>query len=693
MIDLSGLFSPKSIAIYGISENSKKLGSVVFQNILKSGFSGQIYPINPKHSELYSRKCYPDALSISGQVDLAIISLPSTIVETVFNDCIKKQIKNVIIISAGFSEVSEQGRLLEDRIANLAKQNSINLLGPNCLGLIIPESKMNASFAADTALPGKIALISQSGAICTAILDMANKDSMGFSHFVSIGNKPVINENILVEEFLKDENIKVIGAYLEEFENGLELINLKNKLNIEKPIVILAPGKSKEAKGAIQSHTGSITSANEVISAGLSKYGITEVNDVDELYNTLQLFNWFKGSYLKGNIAVVTNAGGVGIITTDTLIANGMKLSQLSEVLREDLKSKLPTEASVKNPIDLIGDADADRYKAALQLTLDSNEVDLIINIVTPQLVTQVEETAKAIIDFSKIYSKPIISIMLGGKRIEPAMQLLKDNEIPVFNNLNEAIIAISHLDNYYIYKDNKVATSQINKAPKTLSIRKYNNELEVLDDQIANQLLGEFQIDTPQTEIITGDIQELYKVYEHFYSKKIVLKALSKDLAHKVDFKAVYINIENKEDVGKYYIELQNNVRNAIGKESSGLLMQEMLVGYAEMFIGIKKDLSFGYSIVIGTGGTYTELYKDFAHDLLPLNSIQIVNLIKKTKFYKLINGFRGSVPLSLDHIVNTILKLQNLVYSYDEIIEVDINPLMVNKDSAKIADIKIYL
>jgi len=710
--DLSKLFSPSTIAIYGVSNNPSKIGSVIFNNIKSSGFSGRIYPINPKYKEVYGITCYEDSKSIPEEVDLAIMVIPAEFTLKVIEDCHTKNIPNLIIISAGYGEMNDQGKKLEDDMVDLASKYNINILGPNCLGMIIASSKMNASFAAEQAIAGNIAFLSQSGAICTTLLDIAKQQNIGFSHFISIGNKSIINENDLLEYLLNSQEVKVIGLYLEEFENGIEFCSMQNRLGIWKPIVVLSPGQSEQAQTAIKSHTGSLASSTITISTALKKNGITRVNTIAQLYSLMMGFNWI--TLPKGNkVAILTNAGGVGIIATDALVSSGLEIAQLSNETKNKLKQVLPPESNFRNPIDLIGDAKEDRYESAFNILNEAIEVDSIIVILTPQLVTQIEETAKFLISAANISKKCIIPVFLGKDYIQTGIERMHDNKIAAYSDLNHAVYVLNKLTEYNFYQQNKnLKEFNINKfkEEKKIDLNPYlKNELVSLPEEVTLSLMQQFNINLPKTKLVSSF--EEVKKFAFTIGFPVVLKATSEDIIHKTDVKGVFVGIKNEENLKEKFDLLNNNILKSIGRAPKKIIIQEQIKVDLELLIGAKregdKDMyvnsindlkkrhvsTFGHILIFGTGGIYAEVYNDIFAALLPLSDVEIKELINSTKVSKIINGFRGQQPLAFEGIVDVIKKLQRLVLTYPEIAEIDINPAMITNEKCILADVKILI
>ncbi len=698
----SSILSPKSIAIVGVSQDSEKISSVILKNLINGGYNGKIYPVNPKYEELQGRKAYPDILAIPEDVDMVCIAIPYQFVEDVVDQCVEKKVKSVVIISAGFGEVGPEGAELEERITTKLKRENIRLIGPNCLGFINNKAKINLTFARENPGEGKIAFISQSGAFCTAILDMACEKRLGFSHVVSIGNKADIHENELMEMFVADNDIKAIALYLEEFSDGKEFVTLSQKA--KKPILLIAPGSSEKAQEAISSHTGSLASSFDTTIAAIKKGNMIYTENSDELFKLMKLIDLDIIPKGRG-IGIVSNAGGPGIIAVDMIEKKDMEVAEIGEKTTQKLLKILPPEASIKNPVDILGDAKSDRYQGTITELLNEISVDSILVILTPQLITEIEATANVITELRKKTSKPIFSCFLGGKDIKAGIRILEEANAPWFTDIQEAIRLISKLAEF---EENKELTKIVNsddyfKKPKYKEV--INEEIipdrsNVIPDELGIKILEEFGIDTPNQQVVSSLEQGRDFASTIF---PVAIKATSEDLAHKTDFKALYLDIRTISEFEERYQELKETVTKTTGNVAPKILIQEMIPGKLEFFIGANREggidiyekdgRGFGHLLAIGQGGIYTEVYKDIRHILVPENREKINAILSKTKVSEIIDGYRGKPPLPREKIIDLIMSIQKLLVSYPEIISMDINPVMVTEDRAVVVDAKFYV
>lgn len=699
---INTIFSPHSVAIVGVSQDSEKIASVLLKNLIEGGYNGKIYPINPKYTEIQGRKTYPDLTSVEESIDLVCIAIPYQFVESVVDQCVEKKVKSVVIISAGFKETGEEGKLLEERIKEKLTTANIRLLGPNCLGFINNQASINLSFARENPGDGDIAFVSQSGAFCTAILDMACEAKIGFSHIISLGNKADIQENELMEDLLFNPKVKALALYLEEFADGKEFVTLSQKA--KKPILLIAPGSSEKAKQAISSHTGSLASSYDTIIAAVKKGNIILAENSEELFKLIMLIH--ENAIPKGkNVAIITNAGGPGILATDAIEREGLHLSEIGEKTKQNLMKSLPRESNIKNPVDILGDAKSDRYEEAIKTVLEEKDVDSVLVILTPQLITDIEGTAQKIVDISKQESKPIYACFLGGQDVKAGFRILERESQPQFSDIQEGVHLIAKLANFDEGKENtKIMNCEdyIVKTKHTQEVETIceDKEVKILPDELAISILKEFKIDTPE-ELVTESLSDATNfAATHF---PVVIKATASDLAHKTDFKAIFLDIRTIGEFEEKFEELKNNITKLTGNPSPKILIQEMVEGNVELFIGANREgnssiyqrdgKGFGHLLAIGQGGIYTEVYKDIKHILVPEYDEKIIDIFNETKVSKIINGYRGKPKLAQEKVYDLINKVERLLINYPQIISMDINPVMVTEKRVCVVDVKFYV
>ena len=697
------ILSPKSIAIVGVSNDLQKVGSVLLRNLLEGGYNGKVYPINPKYTELQGRQVFPNILAVNDDIDLVCISLPYQLVEEIVDQCIMKKVKTVLIVSAGFSETGQEGRELEERIANKLKGARIRLIGPNCLGFINNKAKINLSFARSNPGDGNIAFISQSGAFCTAILDMAEESNSGFGYVISVGNKADINENELLPYFISNPLIKAIAIYLEEFSDGKEFVSIAQRS--KKPILLIAPGSSEKSKQAISSHTGSLASSYDTVLAAVKKANLLLAENSEELYKLIELVDM--GYMPKGkNVAVVSNAGGPGITAVDSAEREGLEIISLGEKTQQKLKRDLPVEASFENPVDVLGDAKSDRYASAIETVIEDVNTNSVVILLTPQLMTDIEGTANAIVEISKKTSKPLFACFLGGKEVKNGFKILTENKLPWFNDVQEAMHLISKLANFEQNKNlNKIVDSNkfLRKTRNKKELFEFvegDEEIKVLPDDLAIKILNEFGIDTPK-QIVTSSLEQARDFASTAFP--VAIKASAQDLAHKTDHKGLYLDIRTISEFEKSFEELKETITKVTGNTSPEILIQEMVDSKIEFFIGAnregdshiyeKEGIGFGHLVAIGKGGVYTEVYKDIKHVLIPETREKVNAILSETRVSMIIDGYRGKPKLAREKLLDLIMKIQSMLITYPEIVSMDINPVMLNESRAVVVDIKLYV
>lgn len=692
---------PKSIAVVGVSQEKEKIGSVIYNNVIEGGYTGKIFPVNPKYKEIDGKTCYPDLLSIGGSLDMVCIVIPSQFVESVVDDCIKKKVEIVIVISSGFKETGQEGKELEEKIASKLKDAGIRLIGPNTLGLINNSINLNLSFGRKNPGKGSTAFISQSGAFCTALLDMAVRDNIGFSKVISIGNKADISENELIEYLQKDKETQSIAIYLEEFKDGKDFVEIAQRSS--KPMIIIAPGSSQKAKEAISSHTGSLATSYDTTLAAIKKANLIKVESSEELFDMIKVVSAAKLPKGKG-IGIVTNAGGPGIMATDFTELFGLILAEIGDKSKDKLSKFLPKQSNINNPVDILGDALLDRYEYTIKTLLDDVSVDSLVVILTPQLITDIVGVAKSIVDIQKQTSKPIFSCFLGGNDVEDGNKILRAYGMYVSNNIEDTMRLISKVTDFVIHETEKnirnISDLTLKGRNRKALLETLTDEITILPDNISEKIAKEVGIQLPN-QLITANINEAIEfASKHF---PVVIKATSKDLAHKTDFKGVFLDIRTISELQDRFDELSTNIEKSIGKKSPEILIQEMIEPKVEFFIGANREggidiyqkggLGFGHLMAIGQGGIYTEVYKDIEHILVPETVKNIIKKLNQTKVVKIIDGYRGKTPLAKQKLIEMIDKVQRMLVTYPEIISIDMNPVIITETKAIAVDLKIYI
>lgn len=699
MRELYTLFNPKSVAIVGASSDPKKLGNIVVRNIKDSHFPGQVFPVNPKVAEVQGYKCYPNLASIKKVPDLIIISIPVEGVLSVLEDVVAIGAKNIVVFTAGFKEIGDEGKELEQALIDMAQKHGLNILGPNCLGFANTSVPINATFGKAPDKQGSLRFLSQSGAVASAIFDWAESVDLGFDEFVTLGNKTVLNECDILEYWKdKAENDLVgdfapIGMYLESISEGKRFMELSKEISLTHPIFALKPGKSSEAKKAMQSHTGAIAGEDYVLEQAFLQSGVLRCHAIQDIFDLSMAFSW--STPPKGNrIAVVSNAGGPGVIASDLISENGMALAQLSASVKKTLSLHLPRAASLLNPIDVLGDALAERYEIAISTVLKEKEVDAVMVILTPQIMTEIKKTAEIISELSLAHKKPIVCTFIGGSQIGEGVQTLVDHTVPVFHFPERAIKALAAMWRWTSWVDaNRGMPVKSNTAAVTLSAGGIDEILQEVKSEKrsalnileSNELLATYSIPVPPTQKVASFDEALGFANKHIFP--VVLKVSSAGLLHKKDSGGVIVNIKDSAQLDAAFTKIKKIANSA------DVVIQKQVESGVEVIVGIKKDPNFGYTLMFGAGGTLTELVLDRNLHILPATKNDIINLVEKAKVAKLLHGFRGDTPYNINALISLICELVHLAENHDEIEEIEINPVIVTADGVWAVDGKVLL
>ena len=673
---LDSFFNPKSIAVVGVSADPKKLGSLIFNNLQSAKYTGKLYPINTRvgGQNLYGHHSFKKVREITEPLDLVIVVVAAKFCSSVVDDCIANGTKNISIIAAGFSEIGNNA--LENEIAEKCKKNNINLLGPNCLGHISTYTNLNASFADGYPGKGTVAFISQSGAYCCAMLDWAEKKKIGFSHFISIGNKSDLAEDKLLSVLKDDVNTKFFTFYLENLKNGKEFLKVLNEVTKTKPCIILEPGKSQKAKAASLSHTGGLAPNYKILENAFKTAGVIQAKNTRELFGLIETLVYSHHHQFEGNVAILTNGGGVGVLSSDLCEDNGLILEKPSEATFEKLKKVLPPMSSLNNPIDVLGDAKADRYENSLRILCESGEYKNIIVLLTPQLGTDSKGTAESIV---KLYSEfPNINIFtsfIGGNRVQVGIDILKANNIINFEFPTDGIkiLGLLHQQMNKTEKIAEIKSGEISQDIKDKIIKCKEEGLSSLPQDIVNMIMDYYKIDHPKHGNFT-DKERALEFCKTLFPSPVVMKLSSPDALHKTEMKGIFLDIKDETQFNHSWDNLYESI-NKYNLTNASILIQEMIFKSSEAIIGFNTDNNFGKIIVFGTGGIYTEVMEDISLRILPTNEFE--KMIDETKIGKILKGVRGEEPKAIQKVVDTLNKVQQIAFDLPEINAIDINPL----------------
>jgi len=699
---LNNIFNPQRVALIGVTTNPNSVSGKVLINLVSGGFRGVIYPINPDHEAVMGIPCYPDIRSLPRVPELGIICTPAEKVLETVRECGECGILGLIIMSAGFKEIGDEGKKIENEIkAEIRKHEGMRVIGPNCLGIIVPGIKLNASFAADMPKAGNIAFISQSGALCTSVLDWAVEGKIGFSQFVSIGNSIDVEFGDLIDYFGEDENTKCIILYIESIQNPRKFMTAARAFARKKPIIVYKAGRFAESAQVAASHTGAMASEDAVYDAAFQRAGLARIYEIGDIFSVSELIG--RNKFPRGpRLGIITNAGGPGVMATDALIASNGVLAELSSETITKLNENLPSFWSHRNPVDVLGDARAKRISKATQIVLEDNQVDAVLVILTPQAMTNPNATAKEISILGKDTQKPILAAWLGGYSMHEADDILVENGIPSFRTPEQAIRAFMTL---VAYNRNLKALYETPKdIPVEFSVDRFRLKEEfnhiirekgsLLSEDVSKNILEIYGIPTTKPYFAATPDQAADIASRIGYP--VVLKIQSPDITHKSDVGGVQLNLGTEKMVMASFERIMESAKTKRpDARFEGVTVQKMAntIEAVELILGIKKDSIFGTVLMVGMGGITAELFSDKALGFPPLNECLARHMLESLKIYPLLKGYRGGSPKNIEKLIQVLIRLSYLAADYPEINELDINPLLVTPGEVIALDARIVL
>lgn len=702
-LNLDKIFNPKSVAVIGASDEEGTVGYALVKNFVDSKFEGNVYPVNIRKPEILGFKAYASVELIPEPVDLAVIATPARTVPDVVEQCGKSGIMAIVIISAGFKEIGPEGKALEDKITEIRKKYGLRIIGPNCLGVIRPSINLNATFINRMPKPGKIAFISQSGALGSAILDWAIHENIGFSNFVSIGSMIDVDFGDLIDYFGTDPKTKSILMYIEGITDARKFMSAARHFARAKPIIVVKAGKYGESAKAAASHTGSLSGEDLIYDKAFKRAGMVRVDEIADLFNCAEVLG--TQPLPRGpNIAIITNAGGPGVMATDAVIARGGKVAQLSLKTMETLSGFLPHYWSHGNPIDILGDARADRYTATIETCLNDENVDGILIIYTAQAIAEPVDVAKSIVALCKSRSyqnKTIVTSFMGYGAVEDANRILNENNIPTYSTPEQAVKTYMYMHQYKSNLELQYQTPEElpvdvapPKRPLMVIMRNTANEnREILNEVEAKTLLEYYNF--PVVETKTARTPDEAATIASQMSYPVVLKILSPQIVHKTEAGGVILDIKNEKELREAYDHIIQRAKDYNpSAEIQGVTVQRMIKkrGY-EVIIGSKTDPLFGPVILFGMGGVGVELFRDFALGLPPLNQTLVRRIMEETKVYQLLKGYRNVPPANLKLLEELMVLFSQMLIDFPQLKEVDINPLFINEKEAYAFDARIVV
>lgn len=692
---LKALFSPKTVALIGAKDDHGSVGRTLLSNLQSGGFS--LFAVNPKRSQVLGMKCYPDVNSLPSPVDLAVIATPAKTVPKIIRECVNADVKSCVVITAGFKEMGESGEKLEEEITRQIKRSKMAVVGPNCLGIMNPFEGLNATFAKGIANKGHVAFISQSGALCTAVLDWSFQENIGFSAFVSIGSMIDVGWGDLIEYFGRDLNTHSILLYMETVGDAKSFLSAARKFALKKPIVVIKPGRTQAAARAAASHTGSMVGNDAVCDAAFEKAGILRVDTIAELFDMAEVLA--KQPLPQGpNLGIVTNAGGPAVLATDAALQSDASVPNLSDEVKEKLSVFLPSAWSRGNPVDLLGDASPDTYEKAIKILLEAPECNGILTILTPQDMTEPLETAKRLAKYQS--KKPLLASWMGAEAVADGIKVLNAAGISTFEFPDEAASAFAkmwrHRVNLQVLEE--LPGQEVLSTARTGEIQAKRVEQaqrfkvagkKILSEAESKEFLSLYRI--PVVETRAAETAGEAQVVADAIGYPVVLKILSSTITHKSDVGGVKLNLRSGREVKDAFEKIRNHVKAA---DFDGVTVQKMVTfkGY-ELILGSSIDPQFGPVILFGAGGEMVEIYQDTALGLPPLGPLGALNLIKKTKIYKAFKGFRGKRAVDKEALLSVLVNFSAMILENPWIKESDLNPLLAGPEGVIVLDARIVL
>jgi acetyltransferase len=713
MDQFDAIFSPRFVAVIGASTTSGKVGHDIFANILRGGYTGTLYPVNPGTHSVLSVKAYSSILDIDDPIDLSMIILPPKLAFKAVEESIEKGVKGIVIVSAGFREVGGQGLEIENKIISLCAEAGVRVVGPNCLGVINPQPavRLNASFSTRMPSAGNVSFISQSGALCTAVLDFAAERDFGFSKFISIGNKADVDELDLLQYFHNDQDTEVILLYLEELRRGPEFIKIVKEITCgdirPTPVLAIKSGRTSAGAQAAASHTGALAGTEAVYDAIFKQAGIIRVESINELFDFASAFAYKNETALgklrrkvpQGNrVAIVTNAGGPGIVATDMTVSSGFKLAKFNEETIETLASHLPMTANLHNPVDVIGDASQDRYENALAAVIRDEGVDGALVILTPQSMTNVFGIAEAIVRIARLSHKPIICCFMGIIDVSSGVKYLQENGIPVYKFPENAAKAFGALYRYsrWLNRQHMAQFTFNHNREQAAEIIKncLNQGTTHIGEMVGNEILRCYGFSVLPTQLATSKTHAAAIANEMGFP--VAMKIVSQQILHKSDAGGVILGLDNSKAVKEAFEIIIEGARQFDpDAKIDGVLIQKMATRGEEVILGVNRYPVFGPLLMFGIGGKFVEVFQDVEFRLAPIGRNEARRMIRNIKGYKLLQVFRGRPKADIEILEKSLVALSDMVMNHPEITELDINPLLVHEEGrgATVADCRMIL
>lgn len=699
---LKRIFAPRSVAVIGASDNPASIGQIVLRNLRGGGFDGAIYPVNPKYEQIDGERCFARVADVPAPADLAVVCTPAATVPDVVRQCGEAGVGGLVVISAGFRETGSAGIELEQAVRReLARFDGLRLIGPNCLGVISPHSKLNASFAATMPRPGRLAFVSQSGALCTSVLDWAQRENVGFSHFISVGNMLDVGVGNLIDYLSLDPHTDALLLYVESIDKAREFMSAARAFTRRKPIIAYKAGRFAESAKAAASHTGALAGMDAVYQAAFNRAGVVRVFDATDMFDCAELLSSPRPP-VGPRLAIVTNAGGPGVMATDELIERNGTLATLGAETLRKLSEVLPAAWSHNNPVDVLGDAPPERFAAALRIALADPGVDAALVILTPQAMTDPTGTASAVAQVAHESHKAVLAAWMGGELVERGMQLLHEARLPTYRAPEQAVRAFMYLVSFARNRETLYETPReipVEFPLDRVKLRAVFDTIlseghEVLTESTSKSLLEAYEIPVSKTYVAWSASDAVLLAERIGYP--VVMKVHSQQITHKTDVGGVALDLANEAQVTAAFTRLVERAREARpDARIDGVTVQRMVTapdGH-EWIVGAKRDPAFGAVLLVGAGGVSAELFRDSAIELPPLTERLGRRMLQSLRSWPLLSGFRGRPAANIDRLIEVLMRLSYLVADYPEIAELDVNPLLVTPDGATALDARIVL
>jgi acetyltransferase len=693
---LEHFFQPRSIAVIGAAREEYKLGYGILRNILQYGFPGRVYPINPKADSILGLRAYPSVKAVEDSIELAVLVLPADLCLQTIEECGQKGIDSAVIISGGFKESGREGVEREKELSRLARRYNVRVIGPNCLGIINTYHRLNSTFAANPPPKGDIAFFSQSGALCTAILDWAQTQHIGFSKFVSMGNNMDVNEVDLLEAFGDDPECRVILGYIEGIKDGRAFMEVARRVTKKKPVIIIKSGSTEAGARAASSHTGSLAGSDKAFRAAFRQSGILRAETLEDLFNVAQAFS--TQEIPRGpRVAIFSNAGGPAILAADAVERTALRMASFSRQTVEGLRASLPPIASSYNPVDITGGVREDVYRIAMEKVLQEEDVQAVIAISAPQAVVSGEAVARVVGELSqKFRSKTVIASFMGGPTMKEAVEVLAQHQVPNYPFPERAVSMLEAMNLQRQWMERPIEVPKKfcgdrQAVEEVFKRARQEGHLNLVEAE-ARGVVSAYGFSLPKSLLVTDRASAGKAARE--IGRPVVLKVASADILHKSDVGGVRLGLASPEEAERAFEEMMERVRKRMPEATiQGAFVQEMVKGGREVILGVAKDPQFGPLLMFGLGGIYVEVLRDVSFRVAPITTTEAWEMIKETKAYAVLKGARGERPVDLEAVAEALQRLSQLVMDFPEILELDINPLTVLPEGAMAIDARITL